>query len=246
MSGMNWNYMRYELLRGGVKTKYIDRTLNELKSHYTDLKQQGIADGLSEHDANARAKASIGDEHTLLSEILSKPELRSVIWRFPKSVFSIGPTLTAIAFTLMTLIVFFGYLNSATWFGDASAGMHVLTWEKLLVSGVLAFNCYVLTPLVAIGTVILAKQRHINFFWPAVGIVVLAIIGSGWAYVIVWPADTLAGSLNINWGYSFFPRAIRGDHDLQNFGQIIFTLIITAVCWRAYHPLPSDSTLRPT
>lgn len=245
MSGLNWNEMKYELLRCGVKTKYITRTLSELKCHYADLKQQGINEGLTEQEADNRAKARIGDERTLLTEILSKPELRSVIWRFPRSVFAIGPSVAVISYNLITLVLAIGFATSTVWSEGFSPGMQISLWQKLLVNGVLLFNCYLLTPMVAIVTVILARQRNMDILWPALGVVVLAIIGSGWAYTIAWPDNTMVGNLSINWGYSFFPRAIRGDHDLQNFGQIAFTLVLTLACWRMYNPLRRDMTNHP-
>ncbi|MBT8147903.1 MAG: hypothetical protein KJN90_13685, partial [Gammaproteobacteria bacterium] len=70
-------------------------------------------------------------------------------------------------------------------------------------------------------------------------IVVLAVLGSGWAYTLSWPTEFTRGSLSINWGYSFLPRAIRGDHDLQNYLQILAALSLAALTWRFYRPFGS-------
>ncbi|MEX0964116.1 MAG: hypothetical protein WDZ52_08790 [Pseudohongiellaceae bacterium] len=100
--------------------------------------------------------------------------------------------------------------------------------------------CYLVTPLLALATVALAKRRVVDPFWPAIGIVLLTVIGSGWAYGITWPTAEGTGSFKLNWGFSFLPRVVRGEHDWQNFLQIFFTLAAAAVFWRFYDPLRTE------
>ncbi len=246
MSELNWARMKVELLRGGVSPKYATRTLDELKAHYSDLKGQAINDGLSESEANERASTSIGDEQLLLREVLNKPELQSLTWRFPKTVFILGPTLVVIASFAILALVLIVFASTRPWFGSMSAGVEIALWEKILLEGLTAFNCYLVTPLLAIVSVILAKRRLINPQWPAVGILVLAILGSGWAYSLAWPSEMIPGLLQINWGYSFLPRAIRGDHDIQNYLQILFTLLTSISFWQIYKPRANKESDSPT
>lgn len=240
MLGLDLQKMRIELMRGGVAPKTIERTLQELSGHYNDLRDQALSEGLPVSEASAKALASIGDEKTILKEILMRPELKSLSGRFPKLVFLFGPTLAAV-FTILVFAFSMLALGEASSWSMENGGELAMA-EKLLIEGLLGFNCYLLTPLLAIATVRFAKQRMTHFRWPAVGIVLLAVMGSGFAYSIGWPTASEAGTLSINWGYSFLPRAIRGDHDLLNLMQILVTLTMATYAWRIYQPEQHGAT----
>ena len=237
MSLINWRSIRYQLLKGGIAPSDTVRTIRELKEHYSDLINRAIEDGISEREAEQRASLALGDEQTLVAEFLNKPELRSFSSRHPKVSYLLGPTTTALASIGVFALLLYFLASSRTWLSSMSAGVEIAWWEKVLLEGLLIFNCYLLVPLLAIATVVFAKQRITKPLWPALGILVLVILGSGWAYTLSWPTDALRGSLSINWGYSFLPRAIRGDHDLQNYIQIILALALASIAWRFYDPL---------
>jgi len=241
MSELNLGRIRIELIRGGVAPKFIERTIKELDTHYRELKNQAIIDGFSDSDASEKARMAIGNENILVNEVLSKPELKSYLWRFHKSIFVLGPLLTlvaSIAVSLLVLISIFVYLPSIT---EMDPGTDPAFWIKALLEFISFFNFYLMPTLLAVFTIMLAKKRMVQLAWPIAGIVLLVIIGSGWAYSLSWPTEVAEGNMSFNCGYSFLPRAISGDHDLKNYIQILISLSLSFITWRIYQPFSSKS-----
>jgi len=225
------------MLKNGIAPKYARRTVLELKSHFRDSIERAIGDGLSESAAGKRAREDIGDESTILKEVLSKPELRSLPSRFTRTFFLLTPTLSLLFTFGITLLLFL--LAYESW-NAIDAGRELAAWQKLPVQIWFLASCYLLVPCYAFVTIVIAKQRLVSPFWPAVGIVLMVFLGSSWAYTLDWPTAERMGEFSINWGYSFFPRALRGDHDLQNYVQILTTLSASIVFWKTYDPLLRD------
>jgi len=239
MSELNWQELRVGMLKNGIAPKYARRTILELKSHFAELKGLAIDAGLSEIAAQQRARSEIGDEATILKEVLSKPELRSIASRFPRVFFALVPTLSLMFTFGLTLFLFL--IAYESW-NAIDAGEELAAWQKLPVQAWFLASCYLLVPCYALITIAIAKARFINPFWPAIGIVIMVLLGSSWAYTLDWPTAERAGGFSINWGYSFFPRSLRGDHDFQNYLQILITLAAAVAFWRMYDPLRLEPT----
>lgn len=237
MSELNWRELRACMLKNGIAPKYARRTVLELKSHFVELQSRAIDEGLSEAAAKQRARSEIGDEATILKEVLSKPELRSIPSRFPRLFFSVIPTLSLLFTFSLALFLFLAAYES---WNAIEAGSELAAWQKLLVQACFLAACYLLVPCYALVTIAIAKARFVNPFWPAMGIVLMVFLGSSWAYTLDWPTANSAGAFSMNWGYSFFPRALRGDHDLQNYLQILITLAASVAFWRMYDPLRAE------
>lgn len=237
MSELNWRDLRVSMLKNGIAPKYVRRTILELKSHFAELKTRATEEGLSAVAAGQRARREIGDEATILEEVLSKPELRSMPSKYPRLFFSLVPTLSLLATFGLTLLLFLVAYES---WNAIDAGRELAVWQKLPVQAWFLASCYLFVPCYALITIAVAKARLINPFWPAVGIVIMVFLGSSWAYTLDWPTAEKAGEFSINWGYSFFPRALRGDHDLQNYLQILIALAAAVAFWRLYDPLSRE------
>lgn len=237
MSEINWQKLKFDMIENGIAPKYVRRTILELSSHYAELKNRALNEGLSELAAGERARKELGDEETLMEEIMSKPELRSLLARYPRLSFLFVPSLALISSFLLVLISLFYMVYSASWLGGLEAGVELPAWRKGVVNLWLTVNCYLVTPLLALATVAAAKERLIKPHWPAIGILLLTVIGCGWAYSLDWPTLSSTGNLDLNWGYSFLPRAIRGDHDIQNYVRIVLTFASAAIFWHMYDPL---------
>lgn len=237
MSELNWRELRVSMLKNGIAPKYARRTIIELQSHFADLKARALDEGLAESKAQQRARREIGDEAAILREILSKPELRTLPSKFPKLFFTLVPTFSVLLTFGATLALFL--LAYESW-NAIDAGRELAVWQKLPVQAWFLISCYLLVPAYALVTIAIAKQRCIAAFWPAVGIAIMIFLGSSWAYTLDWPTAGAAGEFSINWGYSYFPPALRGDHDLQNYLQIAFTLLLSVFFWKTYDPLRGD------
>lgn len=240
MSELNWRELRVSMLKNGIAPKYARRTILELKSHFTELKNSAIGEGLPESTAMLRARSEIGDETTILREVLSKPELRSIPSMYPRTFFAIVPTVTLLFTFGLTLLLFLAAYES---WNVIDAGRELAVWQKLPVQAWFLVSCYLLVPIYALAAVAMAKARLISPFWPAIGVVVMIFLGSSWSYTLDWPTAESAGAFSINWGYSFFPRALRGHHDLQNFLQIVFAVAAAAAFWRLYDPLSREAII---
>ena len=76
--------LRLELLRSGVTSLYVERTILELEEHYADLESAGLASGLSAEEAARAADGALGKEGELLAAILAHPELLTFSTRYPR------------------------------------------------------------------------------------------------------------------------------------------------------------------
>ena len=155
MSRMNWQRIRYDLIKGGVAPRFIERTLRELKAHYADLRNRAIREGDSEQQADQKARTALGDEQTLVAEIVSKPELRSFTARFPRSTFLFIPTLAAMTFLSVLGLVLFTLASSRSWFADMSADSTIFLWEKSIPGRLAGYQL--------LSTCSLTGRRHSNF-----------------------------------------------------------------------------------
>ncbi len=71
------------LLRGGVAPKYVRRTVTELRDHFSDVKDEALASGLSHDEAEREASSRLGTEDVIVDDILAKPELQCWAARWP-------------------------------------------------------------------------------------------------------------------------------------------------------------------
>ena len=236
MSELNLDGMKRDLLLGGIAPKTVTRLLAELTDHIDDLKAQAIAEGKSELEATAYADEAIGRETEIVSGILERPELKSYSWRYPKAVFLAGPMLLLLGSVGLFLLSLLGVTALYPEFFELKTNTSIAPLTKAALQSILFFNCYLLTPALAAGFCVLAKKRSIPMLWPLIGACIVAVFGSGFAYTLTWPSELAEGSLSINWGYSFLPRYIRGDHDLQNYMQILAVLIMFAGISQKYRP----------
>jgi hypothetical protein len=233
MSGLNWQQLRLLLIKGGVAPKFVKRSIDELKMHHEDLKNQALKDGLSENEANLIANNIMGDAQTIVDEVLSRPELKSLVWRYPGLTFSLGPIMTGLIILVISALVIAGWISFR---GTDVLNSGPVLIEQILVESIFAFNCFLLTPLLAMLTVIFTKRKTVNPVWPVIGLVLLIVLGTGFVYSIDWPVNGSEGVISANWAYSFLPRVISGNHDLQNYLKIILTLVLCAGIWKIYRP----------
>jgi hypothetical protein len=71
--------LEQQLVKGGVEPRYVRRTIQELRDHYSDIERDLLEDGCAPEEAARRARTALGDERTLATAVLARPELRD--WR---------------------------------------------------------------------------------------------------------------------------------------------------------------------
>lgn len=84
MPDPNFDSLRDRLLRSGVAPRHVLRTIAELTDHYEDLEREAIERGLPSSEASQRAIEKIGSASTIAVHVLSRPELKSWIYRYPQ------------------------------------------------------------------------------------------------------------------------------------------------------------------
>lgn len=77
--------LREALKRGGVARRYIDRTLEELADHHADLEADALAAGCTRAEAARRASQALGTGASIAEAVLSRPELKSLSARWPRT-----------------------------------------------------------------------------------------------------------------------------------------------------------------
>ncbi len=208
------------LLRGGVAPRHVRRTVAELEAHLRDLIDELRARGLSPEQAALEARARLGSDEVLAASVLARPELRSWVHRRPWAAFAVVPVLsflTVFAGSVLTFVLLIEGLKSV--FGpspQAWAPVHTLT--PVLLTSML----WVLPGLAAAPYVWLAASRRVGAKWPAVGVVLIALIGATVTMGVEWPLPSAQGSFSAGIG-------IRTDHLLQPLARAGLTVTLALV-----------------
>ncbi|HXS06759.1 MAG TPA: hypothetical protein VN723_08225 [Rhizomicrobium sp.] len=99
------------LLTAGIAPRHVRRYVRELSDHFDDLVREESAAGAGRTLAETRALSRLGNDDDLADAMLSRPELRSFMSRFPWAVFGLGP----IALLVLSI---FGGLYFEVWLID--------------------------------------------------------------------------------------------------------------------------------
>ncbi len=75
--------LRRELIRGGVSSALVTRTLAELYDHYEDLEAEALEAGCTAEEASSEAIGRLGSGRALAQEVLRYPEFKSWAFRWP-------------------------------------------------------------------------------------------------------------------------------------------------------------------
>ena len=76
--------LRLELLRSGVTLVCVERTILELREHYSDLESAALAAGLDADEATRVAQDTLGSDRAIAAAILAHPELLTFNTRHPR------------------------------------------------------------------------------------------------------------------------------------------------------------------
>lgn len=238
------------MIRGGIARKFVKRTLSELDSHFQDLKRQAISEGISLQKANIRALESLGDEKTIMQEILSRPELKSWSYRFPKTVYLAGPLFLYLSCLLIFVL---GPLVAVTILQHSLEIDFVAydSWLYFLDVATHYIVYYAVTPLIAICFYLAARTRTVHLLWPTVGIILISFIGPAFWFnldflpVVQEIADSSETeplpTLHIGWGYTFLygpaTAVPTGSWNLLCFKKATVTLLLTGAIAYFYPPV---------
>jgi len=163
----------------------------------SDLERDALDKGGSPEESRLLARKELGSEVEILTEVLSKEELKTWSQRYPKIMYLLTPALMypLLFMALMMVIVFplesLSSVQDATQPGQQS---RTLGWIRAIVESILFFNSYLLAPLFTLFICFIAKRRTTLVLWPAAGIAIVAFVGAGWSYNLSWPTAAQEGS----------------------------------------------------
>ena len=75
--------LRRQLLESGVAPRHVVRVVSELSDHLEDLETEAIQQGGCREAARAEASDRLGDANIIAKHVLSRPEFKCWVYRFP-------------------------------------------------------------------------------------------------------------------------------------------------------------------
>jgi len=197
---MRLEHLRERLLREGIASRHVRRYLAELQDHYDDAVRDELAQGLSREAASEAAWTRLGDMEELAMSALSRPELRSVIARYPRIVFGVGPLLLWIAVIIATAWTF-ALINQIIGH-DPTVHKAPPSWVNTPVQIAVFIYARVLPIVFGALALMAAKRRHLPWRWPLVGAVLIAVAAALANISLTLPTDQLPGELELGAGLS--------------------------------------------
>ncbi len=220
--------LRERLLRAGVAPRAVRRTIAELEDHFDDVRRELEAGGLDPKDARSQAYARMGSEEAIVASTLARPELMSWARRWPAVAFALlpAPAFAASFVGSIAVIACLGHL-AHSWLGvglGRSPGLQLFS------------RCFALWILWALPTAAAAVctyaawRRRISLLWPAVGIVLVGVLGSLTNFGVQWGTATSRTAISAGIGIStghLLPPLVRAA------STVGLALLIYAGCWLA-------------
>lgn len=236
------NAFHKRLLRGGVSRRYADRAIREWQDHLEDLARRAGPKGTASESANDAALRQFGALEPLVQDMLRRKELKTWAWRYPRLLFLLSPILcllAGVALVAVAIVVFGAIIDTADVAADAVPPR--LIWAA---HGLFGFLCFGLSPTIVSGFCVLARRRHVQLFWPVLGVSLAAFLGAGWDYTIAFPAAPGQGEINLAWGWTALGIPVGDSHNAQTLAKLSFAALNAFVILRFYTPdrTPGDST----
>lgn len=189
MQSHRFNTLKERLLKAGVAPRHVHRYIRELRDHYEDALQEELTRGMDRTAAEQAAGTRLGDERELENSVLARPELRSVIARFPLLAFGIAPLCIWVGtFALLSLLFF-------AMFSSANLGRP----EPFLAGYALCiFIARVLPVLLGVAALILCARQRLPSRWPIIGIAIVAVVSGTLSVSMVLPTAGQTGQIGVD------------------------------------------------
>jgi hypothetical protein len=171
--------LRERLLRAGVAPRHVRRYLAELADHFADLRAEENRPGRSPADVEAAATARLGSMDNLAKAMIEQRQFQSWCARAPWAMFSVAPVLILAAAWGVALFILWSGWNiflpgAVTPFGTG----HYRFFDPANLYFQLGKAIYFFAPImVGWGVVLIAARQRLKAIWPAVGLVLVALIG---------------------------------------------------------------------
>jgi len=171
--------LREQLLHAGVAPRHVRRYLAELADHLADLRAEEVCAGRSAADAESAALARLGSTDDLAKAMIEQRHFQSWCARAPWAMFSLAPALILAAAWGVALFILWSGWNiflpgAVTPFGTG----HFRLFDLANIYFQFGKAIYFFAPiLVGWGIGVIAARQRLKAIWPAVGLVLIALIG---------------------------------------------------------------------
>jgi hypothetical protein len=256
MPQLRFDRLSNRLLEAGIAPRHVRRYRHELSDHFDDLVREERAGGAARELAETRALSRLGTEEDLAQAMLSRPELKSLMSRFPWAVFGIVPLVVPVLTAVAAL-----YFE--VWFGNHPSGLFPYlagqppgpVTARLATKIFTAYNTlavYIAPLLLAWLFYWLGSRQRMRPAWIIAGVAIICVFGgfqelifydkgyvgggvlsfqSGLLYFLPLPHDT--------WLYSPHP------HFRQEIARAAMNLAIAAGTWFLLARKKTSSALVP-
>jgi len=169
--------LRERLLRAGLAPRHVSRYIAELRDHFDDLVREESASGTSRSVAEAKARTRLGNDNDLAETMLARPDLRSLMVRYPWAVFGLGPVALVLAALTATLAIEMGVLSLA----HAIVPHATSATREWFVFGVAVWNTigtYGAPFAIAIALSVAGLRQRMPAAWVFAGIAIACSLGA--------------------------------------------------------------------
>ncbi len=187
------------LLRAGVAPRHVRRSVEELRAHRADLLAQLSADGLDAAEAGRVVDARLGSADAFYAATIARPELLALPWRRPGLVFGVLPVVAFVLLILCCILLTVGVAQLAEPVYKTRGFVPVafrVTGELMRLTILWG------VPLaVAALCALVAVRCRLRPWWPAFGMLFVALLGAGTTMRVTWASEGARGMLEAGYGF---------------------------------------------
>jgi hypothetical protein len=224
--------LRERLLSAGVAPRHVRRYLSELADHLADLTAEEERAGRSRADAESASLVRLGEMDDLARAMTEQRQFKSWCARAPWAMFSVAPLLLlAGTYLIACFYLWFGWRiflpGTDTPFGARHAGP-IYGFSNIYFQAGKYY--YAFAPIfVGWGIGLMAARQRLKAVWPAVGLVLIAWMGST-AQIRASRTAVSRGLGHIS--MSFFTLAPSAEQSMLGFLLILALSALPYLTWR--------------
>jgi hypothetical protein len=230
-----FNELSERLLRAGVAPRHVRRYRKELTDHLIDLRNAEERAGRSRADAEAAALIRLGTAEELTKAMVEQRQFQSWSARAPWAIFGCAPVLVlAAAYFTACFILWSGWRMFLPGANTPFIEINGLAIFYFGVGRIIYFSAPIVVGW-AIGLV--AARQRIKAIWPAIGLVLTALIGGSARVHAVRPGPGAGGHVSMDFAFGQFGPGVPSS--IFHFLMFLSLMALPYLIWRLYRILPS-------
>jgi hypothetical protein len=226
--------LRERLLRAGVAPRHVRRYLRELRDHFADLMQEEQRAGRNRAAAESAATERLGSVDDLARAMIEQRQFRSWCTRAPWAMFVPAPlVLLAVAYFAACFILWSGWKifmpHAVTPFGGLVPGpIYGLENSYFQTGRMIYFGAPIF---IGWGIGVIAARQRLKVAWPAIGLALIALIGSAARVHAIRPAPSGVGG-HVSMDFAFGSSLYAFSTGLFHACVIFLLAVLPYVVWQ--------------